>query len=184
MVRVVLVLVVALALAGCAVTPMPSTAYLPAGAFGGNADNDSMAINTAAWAWANPARTHGNLVNATRAVMAIDYLGGQLTSDPRWTWMSPLTKLDMLHARTEVREAVGIAPDAPSQAVVNALFAFSLSPTEATAARVMTPPVFVLPPQQVVARLDNLPYIPLAGQASYMASAQQFPGGPQFMRTP
>ncbi|MGH7161162.1 MAG: hypothetical protein ACREFS_13930, partial [Acetobacteraceae bacterium] len=86
--------------------------------------------------------------------------------------------------RTEVREAVGIAPDAPSQAVVNALLLFSRSPTQSTAQQVMTPPVFILPPQQVVARLDNLPAIPLAGQASYMASAQQFPGGPQFMRMP
>ncbi|MGH7067006.1 MAG: hypothetical protein ACREFO_19315 [Acetobacteraceae bacterium] len=184
MYRVALVLGVALALAGCAVTPMPSTAYLPVGAFGGNSDNDSMAINTAAWAWADPARTHRNLINATRAVMAIEYLGGQLTSDPRWTWMSPRTKLNMLGARTEVREAVGISPNAPSQAVANALLAFSISPTEATAARVMTPPVFVLPPQQVVARLDNLPYIPLAAQATSMASAQQFPGGNNFMFSP
>lgn len=186
MYRVALVLGLALALAlplgGCAVTPMPSTAYLPPGAFGGNSDNDAMAINTAAWAWANPARTHRNLINATHAVMAIEYLGGQLTSDPRWTWMSQRTKLEMQGARTEVREAVGIAPNAPSQAVANALLAFSINPTEATAARVMTPPVFVLPPEQVVARIDNLPYIPLAAQATAMANAQQFPGGNGFMR--
>ncbi len=184
MFRTACMLIGALALTGCAVTPMPSTAYLPPGAFFSNADNDLMAINTAAWAWANPARTHGNLVNATLAVMAVEYLGGQLTSSPYWSWMSPLTKLDMQRARDEVRATVGIAPNAPSQAVVDALIQFSRGPNEATAARVMTPPVFTLPPQEVVARLDNLPYLPLVGQATSMASAQQFPGGNNSMLMP
>ncbi len=184
MFRTACMLIAALALAGCAITPMPSTAYLPPGAFFSNADNDLMAINTAAWAWGNPARTHGNLVNATLAVMAVEYLGGQLTSSPYWSWMSPLTKLDMLHARQEVRAAVGIAPDAPSQAVVDALIQFSRSPNETTAARVMTPPAFTLPPKEVVARLDNLPSLPLVGKATAMASAQQFPGSGNFMLTP
>jgi len=178
--RTACMLIGMLALAGCAITPMPSTAQLPEGAFFSNADNDVMAINTAAWAWANPARTHGNLINATLAVLAVEYLGGELTSDPRWSWVSPLTKLNMLHARTEMREALGIATDAPSQAVADALIEFSRSPNEATAARVMTPPVFTLPPKEMVARLDNLPYLPLVAQASYEASAQQFPGGGNF----
>lgn len=174
--KTALVLIGALALAGCAVTPMPSTATLPPGAFFSNADNSLMAINTAAWAWANPARTHGNLINATLAVMAVEFLGGDLTSNPRWSWMSQRTKLDMQGARAQVRQAVGIAPDAPSQAVVDALIQFSRSPNEAAAARVMTPPVFTRPPKEIVATLNDLPYIPLAAQASAMASAQQFPG--------
>ncbi|MGH7121506.1 MAG: hypothetical protein ACREFP_21365 [Acetobacteraceae bacterium] len=178
--RTALILIGALALAGCAVTPMPSTAYLPPGAFFSNADNSLMAINTAAWAWANPARTHGNLINATLAVMAVEYLGGDLTSNPRWSWMSPMTKLKMLNARTQVRQVVGIAADAPSQAVVDDLLQFSRSPNEATAARVMVPPVFTLPPKEIVAKLDNLPYLPLVAQASAMASVQQFPGGGSF----
>lgn len=184
MVRAILLLVGALTLAGCAPTPMPSTAYLPPGAFFSNADNDLMAINTAAWAWANPARTHGHLVNATLAVMAVEYLGGQLTSNPYWAWMSPLTKLNMLQARSEVRATIGIAADAPSQDVVNALMQFSRSPTEAIAAHTFMPPVFTAPPQEIVARLDNLPYLPLVARASYMASAQQFPGGNSFMFMP
>lgn len=176
-----LLLIGALALAGCAVTPMPSTARLPPNAFFSNADNSLMAINTAAWAWANPARTHGNLVNATLAVLAVEYLGGELTSSPRWSWMSPRTKIMMQEARAQVRQAVGIAADAPSQAVADALLWFSHSPTEATAEHVITPPVFTLPPKEVVARLNDLPYLPLVAQATAMASAQQFPGGRNFL---
>ncbi|HUA77404.1 MAG TPA: hypothetical protein VMA86_07010, partial [Acetobacteraceae bacterium] len=114
--RGVLFLTAALALAACAPTPPPSTARLPPGAFGGNDDNDIMAINTAVWAFSNPARTHGNPINAIRAVLAIEYLGGELSSNPRWDFMSQLTKLQMLQARQEVRETLGIALNAPSQA--------------------------------------------------------------------
>lgn len=169
-------MILALALAGCAVTPRPSTAVLPPGAFGTNADNDIAAINTAAWAFANPARTRGSLVNGGRAVMAIDYLAGQLTSSPRWQFMSALTKLEMLHARTEVRAAVGIAEAAPSQAVVNALIMLTAVPTKQTAEQVLRPPVFTLPPAEVVARLENLPFLPIANYASLQAAGQEFPG--------
>jgi hypothetical protein len=173
----VLALAAALALGACAApTPPPSTADLPPGAFGSNGDNDIMAINTAAWAFSNPARTHGNPVNAIRAVLAIEYLGGELSSSPRWNFMSGLTKLQMLEARQEVRQTLGIAPDAPSQAVANALLALSVNPTPSTAAQVLKPPVFTLPPEETLARIENLPYLKMANLASHGASEQEFPG--------
>jgi hypothetical protein len=171
----VLFMAAAVALAGCAVTPPPDTSQIPPGALGGNADNDIMAINTAEWAFANPARTRGNVVNGIRAVISIDYLAGQLSSSPRWDYMSPLTKQQMLEARLEVRRALGIQPTAPSQAVVNALLALSVNPTPATADQILRPPVFTLPPDETLARLDNLPYLPIANQASARAGAQEFP---------
>ena len=45
-------------------------------------------------------------------------LAGELSSNPRWTMMSPLTKQEMLQARVDVRQVLGIAPNAPSQIVV------------------------------------------------------------------
>jgi hypothetical protein len=165
----------ALVLGGCAVTPPPDTSQLPPGALGGNADPDMMAINTAEWAFANPARTRGNVVNGIRAVVSIDYLAGELSSSPRWDFMSSLTKQQMLAARLEVRQALGIEPNAPSQAVVNALLALSVNPTPATANQLLRPPVFTLPPQETLARLDNLPYLPIANRASLRAGQQQYP---------
>ena len=172
----VLFLMAGLALAGCALPPPPSTARLPPGAFGSNADNDIMAINTASWAFSDPARTHGNLINATRAVLAIEYLAGELWTNPRWDYMSPLTKQFMLQARQEVRAALGIAPDAPSQLVANALLALTASPTPATAAQVIRPPVFTLSPDETIMRLENLPYLPIANKAAHRAAGQEFPG--------
>jgi hypothetical protein len=173
--RAVFFLAGALALAACAPRPMPSTAELPPGAFGGNADNGIMAINLAAWAFADPARTHGNPIDATRAVLAIEYLAGQLSSSPRWDYMSQLTKLEMLQARQQVRATLGIAEDAPSQAVANSLLALSTNPTPAVANQVLRAPVFTLPPTETLARINNLPYLPLVNQASQGASAQEFP---------
>ncbi|MGH8254905.1 MAG: hypothetical protein ACRET0_01665 [Steroidobacteraceae bacterium] len=173
----VFVLAAAVALTSCASGPPPSTARLPGGAFGSNGDNDIAAINTASWAFANPARTHGNSVNAIRAVLAIEYLAGELSSNPRWDFMSSLTKLEMLDARRELRAKLGIAEDAPSQAVANALLALSHEPTPAAAAELLKSPLFTLGPSATLARIENLPYLPAANLASLHASQQEFPGG-------
>lgn len=181
--HLLLSLIAVLALSGCAVTPPPSYAQLPPGAFGSNADNDMMAISTAEWAFSNPARTRGNLVNATRAVLAIEYLAGQLSWSPRWDHMSPLTKQDMLAAREEVRSTLGIDQAAPSQLVANALLALAVSPTKATADQVIRPPVFTLPTDETVARIENLPYMPVVNNAAARAGAQQFPGNDRMCLT-
>ncbi|HUC18689.1 MAG TPA: hypothetical protein VMA37_13485 [Acetobacteraceae bacterium] len=174
--RGILLLMAALMLAGCAyVTPPPSTARLPPGAFGGNDDNDIMAINLAVWAFSNPAHTRNNPVDAVRAVLAIEYLGGQLWS-PRWSFMSQLTKLQMVQAREEVRATLGIAQDAPSQVVANALFALSLNPIPPVAAQVLRGPAFTLPPDVTLARIENLPYLPMVNVASQHAGQQEYPG--------
>jgi hypothetical protein len=174
--RGVLLLMAAFVLACCTPTPPPSTARLPSGAFGGNDDNDIMAINLAVWAFANPARTHGDPINAVRAVLAIEYLGGQLSSSPRWSFMSQLTKMQMLQAREEVRATLGIAQDAPSQVVANALLALSLNPTPLVASQVLRGPAFTLPPEVILARIENLPYLPMANWASQRAGQQEYPG--------
>src|SRR5690242_16767345 len=115
-------LLVLLVPAGCAyVTAPPDTARLPPNAFGTYADGDVGAINQAAWAFADPIRTRNNPADAARAAAAVDYLAGELNSNPRWQFMSVLTKMEILQARAEVRHALGIAPASPSQEVVNRL---------------------------------------------------------------
>ena len=173
----VLVLAMTALLASCTPTPPPSTARLPPGAFGGNGDNDIWAINTAEWAFASPARTRGNPIDAIRAVLAIEYLAGELSTSPRWDFMSRLTKLEMLEARQEVRATLGIAENAPSQAVANALLALSLNPTPAAADVLLKPPVFTLSPAETLTRIENLPYLQMANIASLHAGQQEFPNG-------
>jgi hypothetical protein len=168
-----------LAIAACAVQPPPDTASVPLGAFG-TMDNDVGASNQATWAFASPARTLNDPVDAARATAAVDYLGGELSSNPRWVTMSPLTKLQMLQARVDVRRALGIRPDAPSQLVVDALMRFAAlwqSGNQPAATQMLDSPGFTLPPVQTLHVLSNMPYIQSANIATMNASGQMDAGG-------
>jgi hypothetical protein len=163
-----------LAIAACVARPAPDTAALPFAAFG-TMDNDVAAVNQAAWAFAAPTRTANNPVDAARAAAAIEYLAGALSSNPRWVMVSPLTKLEMLQARLDVREALGVAPAVPSQVMVNALLDFAAawqSGDRRGARHALVAPGFTLPPDQTALALSNMPYIRSANLASGDAANQ------------
>jgi hypothetical protein len=176
-----LVVLAALFAAGCAsIAPPPDTARLLPNAYGLFADNDVGAINLAQWAFADPARTRDDPADAARAAAAVDYLAGQLSSSPRWIAMSPITKEQMPRAREEVRQALGIAPGAPSQWVVDGLLgaANALAAGDRPAAlAALSAPVFIWPPDQTLARLSDMPFLPMANVATQRAARQRFPDG-------
>ena len=174
------VLLAALLLAGCAAATPPNVAQLPPGAFGGGPDPDQTALNQAEYAFADPSRLYGRPAEAARAAAAIDYLAGAFETAPRWAYLSPDTKDEMLNARAGVRQALGIAPDAPSQRVVDALLtaADALDAGNSTAAvAALRAPGFTLPPGRTLARLSEMPYVQAANVATREASdaAQEVP---------
>ena len=174
-------LMLALLPAACAaIPPPPDTARMPANAFGLNLDPDVGAINQAAWAFASPANTANRPIEAARAVAAVDYLGGELNTNPRWVRMDTLTRQDMLVARAQLREVVGIAPAAPSQAVVDQLLAAANALQQnnpAQAAAALQGPTFTAPPGQVLNRLAHMPYLPGVNAVTQRAEQQELPGG-------
>ncbi len=170
---------------GCDVQRPPDTASLPFAAFG-TLDNDVAAANQAAWAFAVPARTANNPVDAARAAAAVDYLAGALSANPRWLMVSPFTKQEMLQGRLDVRRALGIAPAAPSQVVVIALLRFASAwqaGDQAGALRELAAPGFTAPPEQTAQVLSHLPYIRAANIASIDAANQMLPGGDTLRRS-
>jgi hypothetical protein len=149
-------------------TPPPDTATIPPGTFG-PFDNDTAAINLASWAFAVPAHTEGDPVVAARAAAAVDYLAGELSTNPRWLGVSALTKMQMLQARIAVRRVLGIVPDATSQGVVDALLGFVsawLAGNQPAAMQSLAAPIFTLPPDQVFRILSNMPYVQSANIAT------------------
>jgi hypothetical protein len=173
------IVLVCFALAACAIPPPPDTALVPFAAFG-TMDNDVGAANQASWAFASPARTLNHPVDAARAAAAVDYLAGELSSNPRWVALSPLTKREMLQARVDVRRVLGILPNAPSQVVVNSLLQFAVEwqfGDQQNALQAVASPAFTLPPQQTLQVLNRLPYIQSANIATAEAASQMFPGG-------
>jgi hypothetical protein len=168
-----------LAVGACSVRPPPDTAVLPFAAFG-TMDNDVAAANQAAWAFAAPERIANNPVDAARAAAAIDYLAGELASNPRWLMISPLTKQEMVQARIDVRQVLAIVPNTPSQVVVNALLRFASewqAGNQTDAMQALAVPGFTLPPEQTLRVLSNLPYIRSANLAGIDAANQMLRGG-------
>ncbi len=173
----VLILGVALAACGTIQPVVPDTARMPAGALGGGLDPDVAAVNLAQWAFADSGRTYGRPIEAARAAASMDYIAGQLYTSPRWANISAITKEQLLQGRQEVRGALGVAPGASSQQVVDSLVAAANALSagdQAGAARVLGAPVFPGGGEQVLARLSNLPYLRMANVSTMRAANQLF----------
>lgn len=163
----------ALALAGCtSVKPPPDTAIIPDWAqqiWPGDFD----AILHAQWAWADPSRTHGLPAQGAQAVAEIDYLAGMLSTNLQWLALSPFAKLRMLQARADVRAVLGIAPDAPSQSIVDAMLATQVAldaGDRQAALRYLSAPIFTLGPEQTLELLGALPYVQTANIGTAMTA--------------
>jgi hypothetical protein len=159
-----------LCLVACATLPATArTPFLPAGVYGTYQDNDVGAINQSAWAFASPANTRGNPIDAARAVIALEYLPGELRENPRWIMMRTGVDLHLERARDQLRQILGIRSDAPSQMVVNTLVALNLAlqmSDESAAMHALASPVFTQAPQRTLQLLSNLPYVQEANLAT------------------
>ena len=176
--------------AGCAgfqPTPAPDTARVLPGAFGGFADPDIIATQQAAYAFAYPARTRGLPIEAARGAAGVDYMAGEFSTAPRWDFIGPIIQMQMLHARTELRQTLGVAPNAPSQAVVNGLLSYAdarAAGDPAAATDTLNPVIFTYGPARTEALLTNMPYMPTVNVATMNANGhlQQQDGGNTFNR--
>jgi hypothetical protein len=172
-----IVIVLCAVLSACSLPPAKEASYLPPGVFGAYEDNATGALNQASWAFADPKRTSNDPISAARAVIAVEYLAGELSSNPRWVELSAVAKTGMVRARADTRRVLGIAPDISSQWVIDALLRFISTPlanNEAAIASSLTQPVFMLPAPQTLRILSNLPYIASANVATIQASNEAF----------
>lgn len=160
-------------LGGCVGVAPPPSVSLPPDAVEGAGDPTRAAIINTSYAFANPASLTGRPAEAARAVANYEYLTVEIPSGPRWVGFSPLVGVELQRGLGEVRQAVGIAPDAPPQLVVNALYTAlrALQAGDAEAARrVLQPPLFAGGGDAVLARLANLPRLPQAAFATNLAA--------------
>ena len=159
----------ALALSACAAETPVDTATPPP-ALGLTDPPD--AIEYTSWAFALPSRTRGDPGTAARAVAGLDYLGGALNTDPVYKYLSAIVNVEILRARKQTRQVLGITPTATSQQVVNALTTVSVALARgdtAVAMQALQSPIFTLGPERTLAILNDLPYIPMANIATMQA---------------
>ncbi|WP_027284222.1 hypothetical protein [Rubritepida flocculans] len=119
----------------------------------------------------------GDPRGAAIAAAQLEFLARSFRSDPRWapgTDPAALTALE--EGRREMRAALGIAPDAPGEAVERALRAAAEgleagSPVRAEAA-LNLPELFPLGPRETLRRLGSLPRLPAVAVAGGAAAAE------------
>lgn len=171
-----LALASSLALAACAsaTDSLPSTAVMPPGALHTNGDIDVRALNVAANDFGHWRAMQGDPARAADAVAALDYMGGELNTAPRWVAMPSIFRLNMLRSREAVRAQLGISNEVPSQAVVDTMLGLSnayRAGDEAQVAKLLASPIFSLPPAQTAQRLGDLPYMAAVANATSHAAA-------------
>jgi hypothetical protein len=173
-------------LAGCSEASyrLPSTAVMPAGALNTNGDIDVRSLDIAAYGFGHYDEMKGNPALAASTVAALDYMGGQLNTSPRWVNMPGLFRLQMLESRDTVRGVLGISPSVPSQDVVDTMLALSAaysSGDQTEVNKLLSSPIFSVPPDQAAERLADIPYLPAVNNATTHADAYSFqytlPGG-------
>ncbi|GGG45129.1 hypothetical protein GCM10010964_35660 [Caldovatus sediminis] len=119
----------------------------------------------------------GRPAAAARAVVQLEFLAHALATEPRYAPEVQSTVLFQLRAaRAEAREALGIAPDAPPEAVMDRLRAAADaleagSPARAEAA-LDAPRIFALGPRATLARLGALPPLPHTREAAGAVAAE------------
>ncbi|HYF08952.1 MAG TPA: hypothetical protein VD970_15120, partial [Acetobacteraceae bacterium] len=159
----------------CQVPPV-QTARLPADAVqAGAADPDRAAILATAHAFGAPGTLAGRPADAARAVANLEYLAASLPTDPRWFGMNPTVGLSLARGRDEARAALGIAPDAPPQPVIDRLYAASraLRAQDRTAAETtLAGAPFTAGGAGTLTRLAALPALPRANEAGALALAE------------
>lgn len=156
---------------------VPDTARLTAAQLGSGLDPDVTAVNQAQWAFADAGRTYGRPVEAARAAASMDYIAGEFYTSPRWANISAITKEQLLQGRQEVRAALGIPAGTPSQAVVDHLAAAGnalAAGNQGAALAELSGPTFSTPPDQVLARLSNMPYLRMANVSTMRAANELF----------
>lgn len=165
-------LLLALAVAACAAPP--PGAVLPETGLGFG-DPGRGAIGNTAYAFAVPANLAQQPAEAALAIAQAEYLAVDLTANQRWREFSPIVPMGFEQARPEWRAAIGIAPDAPPQPVIDALFAArdALLRGDATRAAAALPaPLFRDGGHAALARLAALPALPRTASAARSAEGE------------
>ena len=161
-------------LAACGAAPPVPYASLPPDATAGAGDPTRAAIVSSAYAFNTPAALARRPADAARAAAQVEHLATEIPYGPRWVEFSPLVGRELVVARGELREALGVSPDAPPQAVVDALYAASraLAAGDRAAAEQALPPPAFRDGRATLSRLSSLPPLPRTGTATALTDRE------------
>jgi hypothetical protein len=160
---------------GCGTAAPPlHTVELPIDAVVGAGDPARAAIIGSAYAFGAPASLARRPDAAARAVAEVEYLAVEIPAGPRWVEFAPHVGQELVGARAELRRTLGIAPQAPPQAVVDALYgaARALRAGDAEAAERLLARLGLGEGRTTLARLADLPPLPRTRIATSLANLE------------
>lgn len=160
-------------LAACAALPPGETASLPRDAVIGAGDPTRTAVFTTSSVFAQAHPAAGRPAEAARAIAQMEFLAVDLPQNQSFTMASGTLAPQLRTARREWRSALDIAPEAPAQPVINALYAASraIESGQGDAAAALPSSIFRKGGAATIAQLAALP--PLPNTASASVTAQQ-----------
>ncbi|MBL6456885.1 hypothetical protein JMJ55_16225 [Belnapia sp. T6] len=163
-------------LAGCAEMRQAPPPAAPLDLVQSRADPSRAAIDAAAAAFADRgAGLTDRPGEAARAAAQLEYAVAALGRETRYAPVPDGIRRDMLLARTELRDALGVAEDAPPEPVIRGLLGAARAlqagrPAQAAAA--LPAPLFRPGGERSVARLGNLGPLPQAANATALAARE------------
>jgi hypothetical protein len=162
----------AVALAACAGLEPVERASLPRGFVEGAGDPTRAAAISAGSAFGMPSRLAGQPGAAARAIAQMEFLAVELPANPAIRSPNPTLLPQLRDARREWRGALGVAPGAPAQRVINGLLAASQAIEQGrqdALASALASDVFTAGADGTVARLNALPHLPRTAAAATAA---------------
>jgi hypothetical protein len=119
----------------------------------------------------------GRPAEAARALVQLEFLADAFADDPRYApEVQPTVLFQLRQARAEAREAIGVAPDAPPEVVIEALRRAAAALDAGSEARaeaaLAARDVFTLGPRATLARLGALPPLPRTRIAAGAVAAE------------
>lgn len=154
--------------------PPGEWATLPRDAVVGAGDPTRSAVLSTAAVFGDTTPAAGQPAAAARGIAQMEFLAVTLPSNDTFANASPTLVPQFTTARREWRSALGIAPEAPAQTVIDSLYmagrALDAGQRDAAAAA-LSPAVFRRGGSATLAQLTSLPNLPNTAAAS--ATAQQ-----------
>jgi len=146
----------ALSLASCAGYGRVDSAVMPPGLFPAG-DEDQSALREALLTLGASGTLPAEVQGRARSYADVEFVSGVFNTSPRWMGLDGTAQIQILMARREVRDHLGIAEQAKSQAVVDALIAVSATTDNTAMMTALSNPIFSLGPQATLAKLQEAP---------------------------
>jgi hypothetical protein len=156
---------IACALLGACEMARVDASKLPPSFYGPTVFVDDAAAYEAKWVFGGNSSFPTDAAKSAHIVAVIEYLGGAVNSNGQWSDLAGVVQVQMLQGRAEIRAALGVAPTARSQEIVDALVVVSRTNDPKQQMAALDSPIFTRGPEATLRSLADMPPLPVTTRA-------------------